>query len=197
MKKRMTWIALGMGVAVAGCLPSVNPLYTEKDLSYDAALVGLWSENEDADESWTFEKKDDTSYRLVIRNGEKTSPFVAHLVKLGDHRFLDVCPDGSGLDDLKCEDTYKATLIPGHLFFKVVEIEPVLRMGMLNPDWLEKLLKQEPQAIRHRESDDEGLVLTASTQELQAFVLKHVNTEGAWGDDLSEMKHVAAKAESK
>ena len=40
-------------------------------------------------------------------------PFVAHLVQLGEHRFLDLCPDESSLDDLKRDELYKVALIPG------------------------------------------------------------------------------------
>ena len=37
-------VALGLVVLLAGCFPSLHPLYTEEDLVYDSALVGTWTE---------------------------------------------------------------------------------------------------------------------------------------------------------
>ena len=180
--------ALGLAVLLAGCVPSLNPLYTEKDLVFDPALLGVWSEVENSTDGWTFRKKDEKSYLLVIQDGEKSSPFVVHLVQLGKYRFLDLYPDEAGLRDLNCEGTFKMTLIPGHLFLKVSQIEPTLKMATLDPEWLDKLLKKSPRALRHqRLGEDKGFVLTASTKELQKFMLKYVHTKEAFGEP-SEFK---------
>ena len=97
-------IQLGMLLFLAGCVPSLNPLYTEKDLIFDEALLGVWSEKENSNDGWTFRKRDEKSYLLVVQAGEKSSPFIAHLVQLGKYRFLDLYPDEAGLKELNCED---------------------------------------------------------------------------------------------
>src|SRR4051812_35193657 len=108
----LVWL---IALLLAGCVPSVNPLYTDKDLAFDPSLIGTWvekdKENEDAGSNWKFEKRDEHSYKLTITDGDKTSPLVARLVRLGDYRFLDLCPDKSGLEDIKREDFYKVALI--------------------------------------------------------------------------------------
>ena len=186
MKNKTWWLISAMALGVAGCIPSLNPLYTEKDLVFDAALVGSWGEKDSAD-LWTFEKEDSQSYKLTISDQGKTSPFTAHLVRLGQHRFLDLYPAKGGLDDFKGVDFYKIALIRGHLIFKVTQIEPTLRLSFLDPDWFKKLLEKNPQALAHQQtSDDQGLI-TASTAELQKFMVDNVNTEGAWSD-ASELK---------
>ena len=38
----------------------------------------------------------------------------------------------------------------------------------------------EPDAIAHVASDEAGILLTAPTEELQTFVVKHTATEGAF-----------------
>jgi hypothetical protein len=173
---------------LAGCVPSVSPLYTAKDLVYDPALVGVWAKDEKDATTWKFEKGDESSYKLVVVEGENSSPFVAHLVQLGEHRFMDLCPDKSGIEELKQADLYKAGLIRGHLFLKVLQIKPVLQMKMMDEDWLGKLLKQEPETLAHETTEDGDLVLTAATAALQSFIVQHWNTEGAWGDESSELK---------
>ena len=197
MQKIISSATLGLAVFLAGCVPSLNPLYTEKDLVFEPALLGVWSEKEDSTDGWTFRKKDDKSYQLLIQEGEKSSPFIAHLVQLGKYRFLDLYPDEAGLKDFNRDDIYKMTLIPGHLFLKVSKIEPTLQIGFLNADWLEKLLKKSPGALRHqRMGEDKGLVLTASTKELQKFMLKHVNTKDAFGES-SDFKREKDSPEKK
>ena len=179
MQKIIGVAALGLAVFLAGCVPSLNPLYTEKDLIFEPALVGVWN---NGDDTWTFQKRDEKSYALIIRDDDKTAPFVAHLVKLGKYRFLDLCPDKDGLNDSKLEGTYTMSLIRGHLFLKVLQIEPALQMVMLDPDWLDKLLKKNPKVISHKQNDDgEGIVLTAATKELQKFMLKYADTKDAFG----------------
>ena len=182
MRKIILAATLGLAVFLAGCIPSLNPLYTEKDLVFDPALVGVWSNGANATDSWKFQKRDEKSYALVIRDDDKTSPFVAHLVKLGKYRFLDLCPNKDGLNDSKVEGTYAMALIRGHLFLKVSQIEPTLQMVMLDPDWLDKLLKKNPKSIHHKRNEDgDGIVLTASTKELQKFMLKYADTKDAFG----------------
>ncbi|MEW6306959.1 MAG: hypothetical protein AB1705_26140, partial [Verrucomicrobiota bacterium] len=132
--KRLSAIAVVVAAClVAGCIPSLNPLYTEKDTVFDAALVGQWSEKGKETESWTFAKGEGKAYALTIRDEEKSSPFQAHLVQLGEFRFLDIYPDEDGLDDLPREAFFKASLIPGHLVLRVYQVEPELKLCLPDP----------------------------------------------------------------
>jgi len=173
---------------LVGCVTSLNPLYTDKELVYDPALIGVWADDGTDAHTWTFEKGGERSYKLVVAHGDKSSPFVAHLVELGEHRFLDLCPDQPSLDDLKRDELYKVALIPGHLFVKVIQIKPTLRVAVMDSEWLDKLLEKKTKALAHQKMEDGRIVLTASTKALQGFMSKHWGTEGAWGDKTTEMK---------
>ncbi len=168
---------------LAGCVPSLNPLYTEKDVIYDSDLVGVWQSADEKEKGlWTFEKGEGLDYKLVLTEDDKSSPFVAHLLQLGKHRFLDLCPDKSSVKAGKTGFLYDVALIPGHLFFKVAQIKPTLQVAILDVDWLDKLLKANPKALAHQEMEGGGMVLTATTKALQEFVTKNWDTEGAWGE---------------
>ena len=81
---------------------------------------------------------------------------------------------------------------------KVPQIQPTLQMGFLNADWLDKLLKKSPRALRHqRQGEDKGFVLTASTKELQKFLLKHVNDKDAFGEPSEFKREKEAPAQVK
>jgi hypothetical protein len=189
---RRRWIVALLALAsLASCVPSINPLYTDKDLVVDPALVGTWIDNDN--ETWTFATGTDKSYSLVIDHDGKSGPFVAHLVALGGYRFLDIMPTDGALNQSGLLEMYRAMYIRTHMFLKVSQVTPTLKMAFLDADWLKKLLTKSPAALRHerRESDDDSVV-TASTAELQAFMIRYGNTADAWGSS-NEFKRKAAR----
>ena len=189
MKSR---IILLCAVVVAGCVPSWNPFYTEKDLVFDLALVGTWSPSnakEGSKETWTFTKESDTRYRLQQTDEEgRTADFDARLVKLKERRFLDLYLTRVEGDDVKLNAWASFSLVPAHLLLKVEQIQPALKIAAMNPDWMQKFLKQHPDAIAHRVVMEDNIVLTANTSELQKFVLAHADDADFFGGAM-ELKH--------
>jgi hypothetical protein len=175
-------------MGMVGCVPtSLQPLYTEKDLVFDTTLIGVWSENKDSKETWAFQKADDLGYKLVITDDDgATGRFQVHLLKFGDTQFLDFFPDASEMDEWKRSGYYKMLLQPVHSFLRIDSIDPELHLVPLDLKWLNKLLKENPDALRHRsvgtDEKDPQILVTASTQELQAFIAKHLKTPEAFGD---------------
>lgn len=180
MKRTLLLPVLAVGLVLAGCVPSLNPLYTEKDLIFDPALVGVWSEQDDSQETWAFEKTGEKQYKLVYTEQGKAGEFEVHLLKLGNTLYLDFFPESDGLKDSKRNDFYLSHFVPGHMFAKVTQIEPTLRLAVMNPDWLKKLLEKNPKAIDHQGISDDRIVLTASTKDLQKLVTANANE--AFGD---------------
>jgi hypothetical protein len=54
-------------------------------------------------------------------------------------------------------------------------------MRAVDPNWLKGFVEKNPATIKH-EIVDKDVVLTASTKELQSFLLRHLNTKGAFTD---------------
>jgi len=177
-------ILLGM----AGCIPtSLQPLYTEKDLIFDSTLVGVWSADKNAKETWNFQKAGEKEYKLIITDEDGASgQFQTHLLKLGDTLFLDFFPDNAEMDAWKRSGYYKLLLQPMHSFVKVDHLSPDLRMLPLDTKWLRQLLKKNPEALPHAnlepDKDEQPVVITASTKELQAFAIKYLKSPEAYGD---------------
>jgi hypothetical protein len=167
-------LVLGLLLSLSACVPSLHGLYTEKDLVFDAGLLGEWVEMKtDSKSSLIFTKLDDQTYKLVSVEPSERSSYIAHLVKLGDKLFLDVSGDPSV--------EINTLALPVHMFFFVSQTTPTLRMRSLDPDWFKGFIKKNPSAIKH-EIVEKDEVLTASTKELQSFVLRHLNTKGAYTD---------------
>jgi len=167
-----------LAALLGGCIPSLHPLYTDKELFFEEKLCDVWS---DGKTIWRFEgNAGKKSYELtVIDEDLEEGKFVAHLVKLDEMLFLDLFP--VELDKLHPNDFYKFHLLPVHTFLKVEQIEPILKMRMMDPDKLGKMLENDPNLIKH-EVEEDRIVLTASTEQLQQFMKRHADEEGLFGD---------------
>ncbi len=178
IKKLLFYI---LAVLLGGCLPvmSLHSLYTEKDVVFEEKLLGTWID--DSNNIWKFKRTDESekAYELFIRDkeGEK-GLFVAYLVKLENRLFLDVYPGKPPWgeeDPNKLEWPYNALFsVPAHTFIKIDSIEPQLKLRTTDDDKLKELLKEDPNVVKHEFVED-GMILTASTKELQAFVLKYAD----------------------
>jgi len=196
-------LALASALALlSGCtFLSVNPLYTDKELVFDPLLVGVWVEEAPAQatkENWAVEKGAGNSYVLrVTEQDGKKGEFEAHLLKLKDYLFLDLEPSDVELDAKQADVTAWA-LIPGHLILRVHELDSKLKLGAPDLDWLQGHLGKNPSAIAHvtqgglRPLDpwDRNVISTASTQDLQQFVLAHVAENELFGEPDDQVVYV-------
>lgn len=178
MKKRaFTLLAASAGLLLAGCLvTSVCPYYTTKDLVFEPALVGDWLEVDDnSNNTWKFQKSEPQAYRLILVESQKATVMNVHAFKLQDQLFL----------DLASIDT-DVRVIPPHYLLEVVGFTPTLKLAQLDNDWLKSYLAKHPHPVAHHlvqssdNPDDLRVVLTASTSDLQKFVLEHLKTKDAW-----------------
>ena len=169
-------VALGLAVLLAGCVPSLHPLYTEEDLVYDPALVGTWTE-EGGKDSWTFQKSGDNAYNLIYTEEGVPARFDAHLVRIGEFLFLDTYP---GEPDIK-NDFYLLHLIPAHTFSRIRMEGHVLSYAMLDLDWLKKMISEKKVDIGHEKMEG-GILLTAPPKELQGFFIKYAEDNKAFPD---------------
>jgi hypothetical protein len=96
----MTIVVVALAALLAACGPasSLNPLFSDKDLVFDPALLGEWIEKGPDHSRLRFEETGPTAYRATsidahgIGGTTTETPYEAHLVRLGAYRFLDVSP---------------------------------------------------------------------------------------------------------
>ena len=186
-----------LSVLLGGCVPviSLYPLYDDESLIFEEKLLGTWVDDPNSPETtWQFKRvvdrsrvdweleppeKPEKAYQLVLVNnqdGTKGS-FYAHLVKLKSRLFLDVYPGQLPCAQLDAKRDWVFNtifFIPGHSFVLIDSIEPQLKMRWTTEDEMKKLLKEEPKAIKH-ELLEGRVILTASTAQLQQFVLKYAD----------------------
>jgi len=176
MKARILIAIAGAAVLLSACIPSVNPFYTAKDVTYDPRLIGTWGEPGKTNESWCFEADGTNRYTLTVtEENDKSAKFSAVLFKLKGQLYLDTIPEKFELKDDQ-PTMVGMSLIRGHLLIRVREFEPKLKLDFFDWDWLKKYLEENPKALAHRGigDKDDPMVLTAEPRELQKFVLKHL-----------------------
>ncbi len=176
MKKMRAFAILVVLVVLGGCIPvSLNPFYSDKDLTFDPALVGQWGEK-DGGADVSIQQAGTNAYWMIDLKADSTLKYDVHLFTLGGKRFLDLYPGsmGAGKNDL-----LEMHLVRAHSLVRVDRITPTLITAGFSEKWLKELLAKEPMALPHVITDDQ-IVLTATTAELQAFVFRHLKTEGAF-----------------
>jgi len=186
-------------ISIICCTPSLHPLYTDDDLVFKPELVGVWKEMNDSEEIaaiWEFieQSSSDTDqetgaellrqyYRLRYIAEDRIGRFSAHLVNLEGALFLDLYP--TDLDSYEMTDLYMGHMVPAHTFLYVKQIEPQIVMGYYDGEWLQQYVADNPQAIGHDYvgTEEQGLLLTAPTENLQAFMLECLGQEGSLTED--------------
>ena len=170
-KKILFYLLAGI---LAGCVPSLHPLYTEQDLIFAQQLLGIW-QKPDSNENWRFEKDpaQDNKYYQATYTDDKGNDgtFVAALIKLNGTMFLDLFPKKPECD---CRPLYPFHFYPVHNFVKIQQIQPTLKMMVIDPEKVKQMLAEDPNLIPHEVVDDR-LVITASTAQLQRFVADYAD----------------------
>lgn len=175
----LKWLLPACALLLVGCVSSVHPLYTSRDIVFDEALVGVWSEA-DSKETWELRRDEGGAYR-VLHTDERgmRGEFQGHLLVLEGQRFLDLYPAEA---EIPQSDFYRDRLLPTHTFLALFPAgEGRMGVSYLDPDWLKKHLAAQPHALRH-EIVGEEILMTAASGDLQRFLLAHLRTEGAFSE---------------
>lgn len=167
-------IPIILGVFLTGC-PDVRflyPLYTEQDLARDADISGEWVAPDN--DVWRFVRQQDGSYTLTVANSKESIEVEAHLARLSNHLFLDVTGSNETVAG-----------ISGHLFLKVTLDGDLLEIADLKNSWLvERITKDRALAFERPfagKKKDPPVIVTASTADLQNFLLRHASSSEPFG----------------
>lgn len=186
MKTWMVVAAVALALMLTGCVTTWNPLYTEKDLTDDPALLGVWSD-EKGEETWEFRAAGPAAYTFIYTEKGLPAEFEAYLVRVGNFRFLDLLPKDPGT----MNEFFKMHLIPVHTFFRVDGLPETLRLTAINYTWLKQKLETKKIRTGYEISHDR-LVLTAPTARLRELVRKYAADPQAFSDPV-ELRRVEAR----
>ncbi|WP_163714643.1 hypothetical protein [Mangrovibacterium lignilyticum] len=196
MKTISKYSAVFLLFLVCSCIVvSYHPLYTEKDLFANDLLLGSWLEDDSTVWQFSFDFKgeavpenvDSTAYLLRLSGKGETelsaSSFKVHLIKLEGQYFLDFFLQEYRSSADNGPDFFDLHVVPVHSFacLDLTGEQAVIRW--FDPGWLEDLAKKGELDIKY-EVEDGNYLLTASTEELQKFVVKYSKDPEALDDGL-------------
>ncbi len=187
MKKNLFTISIVVILFLSGCIPSLHPLYFDKDRITLDIIEGSWMS--DSGDGWEFIKvENEPSYVLKYtekqQKGEqnqksKFANFEANIVQLGGQYFIDLYPgDNQYLEEMN--NFLAIHLIQAHTFLKLEIKNKQLVIYQMSPEWLDDLFKENRIRISHEKDDEDKIILTASTKELQKFITKYANDKDAF-----------------
>jgi hypothetical protein len=189
MKARTVLIIGFLALLAASCIPSLFPLYTEKDLVTDDRLTGTWDAGDDG--IWIIERLDfkpntnplnpdwtspaeQKSYRLKVMEQHEgdtlSAEFVMHMLVLGGRYYLNYFPSEYTLD----HEFLSWFMIEANNFSRVTVSQDSLVLNFFNPSYLRTLIDQNRIRIAHIRHDN-GILITAPTRDLQKFMVKYGN----------------------
>jgi hypothetical protein len=172
MNKPLGGVLLLVTMGLLSCLPlSLHPVYRERDLLFDPALLGSWKA-ESSRELYHFKKTDGKKYRLVVTDKlGKSATFDACLARIGSALFLDVTPTSF---DTTVSAHYAMHFVPAHSFLRVHHADSTLHIASMSTEWLKTFMEENPCLLDHEEVSG-FTVITSPTPELHRFLRNHAD----------------------
>lgn len=188
MKNKTLLLVVLAGMTMTGCLVSaLHPFYTDKDKVFDPDMIGEWMDTDSA--RWTIEKHttsesfmgpdvDDSTYLVTYQEEDaKKAILQGTLFQLNGVRYVDFFPAPD--EDQGMSDMTSYHHIPAHTLARISFNEDTMMLYWYGEDWLNDLFEQNKIHIEHETVEISGEysrhVLTASTEELQKFIVRYAN----------------------
>lgn len=183
-------------IFISGCLTTLHPIFTEKDLVYKPELTGNWKTKNDNNEGWAeisplakeksielpgkISSIRDKGYLVIYKNkdGNVFGRYIAFLARIGKHLYFDYYP--MPMESEKKEDEfYMQHFVKMHTPYRVdIVKDGGFELSQLEGSYLDKLIEEKKIRIRHELNSDGNVVITASTEELQQYILKYGDDPG-------------------
>ena len=168
-------------LAMPACVPlaSLNPLWDDAHMISEPALTGSWV-SDSGDAILTVAELSGGRYRLAYVADDSASQYEVHTVRLEDQLYLDVYPDSDWIEKRLNGEAFQS-LVLTHFFLRVVLEEDRLELAVMDDEALEKKLEQEGLDVPLLSWKD-GLLLAASTDQVQKLVAHFADDPEVWGE---------------
>ena len=193
-------------IFLSGCLTTLHPIFTEKDLAYDSKLIGAWdTENEGkkgkviisnlATEN-SLELPGNISaikqqgYFIIYKdeNGKTSDQYIAFLARIGKHLYFDYYP-ADKKEDRKLDEFFGVHFVKMHTSYRVEILKDgSFELSQLDGSYVKSLIDEKKIRISHETDADDNTIITASTKELQQYLLKYGDEASAYRSEKTTFK---------
>jgi hypothetical protein len=199
-------------VFLNSCLTTLHPIFTPADLVYKPELIGTWKIGENKEEKWAeiirLVQADprllpgktaaikDKGYLITYKDSANTisERYIAFLARIGKHLYFDYYPADLPVSS-KMDEFYQVHFVKMHTPYRLeLQKEGGFKLSRLESGYMNELIEQKKIRIRHEKKEDEGIVITAPTSELQQYILKYGDDPEAYsGEKISFTKTINPK----
>jgi hypothetical protein len=158
----------------SACLvSSLHPVYEDKTIVFDDALLGEW-ENRESEVSASVSRGEWRSYQIAFTDRFGTTRFIGHLTRIGAARFLNVMPQG-GLDT-------PPFVVPTNGFMQV-EVDQA-RVRVREPDYGVVLKRASAGKLGITTAHDvkQNVIITGPSSKLRLWLAAALKDEALWAD---------------
>jgi len=193
-------------IFLSSCLTTLHPIFTEKDLAYDPRLIGTWNtENEgkegkviinnlatenSVDLPGNISAIKQQGYFIIYqdKNGKVTDQYIAFLSRIGKHLYFDYFP-ADKKEDRKLDEFFGVHFVRMHTSFRVEILKDgSFELSQLDGSYVKSLIDEKKIRISHETDADDNTVITASTKELQQYLLKYGDEPSAYRSEKTTFK---------
>jgi hypothetical protein len=191
MKNRSVYYSIVILITVvllSGCgIFSLHPLYKNSDLIVKNELIGTWTSSDEDELTVIIDSVAHDKYEFIMIDGEDTVAFEMGLIELKNQYFIDLYP----LEDCNfpaggnCDmiELLVRNYIPIHTFMKLDYVNGTLVLTEFDNERLIDLFANNRIRLPHEMiNEDEYVVITASTDELQKFISRYANDAEAFNE---------------
>ena len=185
-------------IFLSSCLTTLHPIFTEKDLAYDPKLIGTWNiEREGNKERVTISNLatensvelpgnishiKQKGYLISYEHEHSENPerYIAFLARIGKYLYLDYYP-AYKKEDQKIDEIFGAHYVKMHTSYRVEILnDGSFELSQLDGSYVNNLIDQKKIRINHETGADDNIVITASTSELQQYLIKYSDEPEAY-----------------
>jgi hypothetical protein len=195
MKRYSYFLAsIALVLVLAGCGPasSLFPLFIKGDSEFDERLLGEWRMRAEASykhgeksQRMVFQKSaDGTEYEVTLFDSNKKGmnlALTARMVRLGNFSFIDF---GTADADKRKFKEIPFPAIESHSFGRIHLEKGSAHFDFLNDDWVKEQAKAGKLKLATVQTPN-GLVISATTEELRKFALEHAEDTEAFSEPYS------------
>ena len=185
-------------IFLSSCLRTLHPIFTSKDIVYEPKLIGTWkTENQGTkglviitnlavDNSIELPEKISTlrqkGYLISYQDedGKATKEYIAFLARIGEHLYFDYFP-ADKKDNKTIDEFFASHFVKMHTSYRVdISKDGRFELSQLDESYVTKLIDEKKIRISHEKDVKGNIVITASTDELQQYIIKYGDEPGAY-----------------
>jgi hypothetical protein len=193
-------------IFLSSCLTTLHPIFTEKDLAYDPKLIGTWkadstgnkrravitnlSTESSIDLPGNISSIKQEGYLISYQNehGTTSERYIAFLARIGKHLYFDYYP-ADKKEDRKLDEFFGVHFVKMHTSYRVdISKDGSFELTQLDEGYVRKLIDEKKIRISHETDADDNTVITASTKELQQYLLKYGDEPSAYRNEKTTFK---------